>query len=476
MERGIVSYSAYIPRLRIDRAAIAAAHKWAFPSLRGKGARALANWDEDAITMSVEAARGIDLAGIDSVSLASTTAPYADLLNASLVASAIGLPNDIATSDLSGSMRAGTSALLSALQSSREGDGLVVAADSRRAKPGSVQEMAYGAGAAALRVGSAKIIARLVGSASRSVPFVDHFRRNTQPYDYYWEERWVREEGYATILPPAINAALSAANLRPTDIDHFCLASILSGAAASVAKKCNIKAEAIADDLAENCGDTGTAHSLMLLAASLERAKPGDRILVASFGAGCDVLVFQATEEIAHYKAVNPVSTQVRRGVVEPHYTKILSFHGELALDWGMRSEGNEKVALTQQYREIDQLATFTAGKCPDCNAVQFPQLVKCVNCGSISALAPYSLVAEGASVASFTSDWLQFSPAPPLYFGLVNFDNGARVMMEFVDVDPALLKVGIRLHMAYRIKSMDNERHFTRYFWKAVPVASEGI
>jgi hypothetical protein len=44
--------------------------------------------------------------------------------------------------------------------------------------------------------------------------------------------------------------------------------------------------------------------------------------------------------------------------------------------------------------------------------------------------------------------------------------------MMEFVDVDPALLDVGTPLRMVYRIKSIDNDRHNSRYFWKAVPMA----
>jgi 3-hydroxy-3-methylglutaryl CoA synthase/uncharacterized OB-fold protein len=476
MERGITSYGAYVPRLRIDRAAIAAAHRWAFPSLRGKGARALANWDEDTVTMAVEAARGVVLDSVSSIAFASTTPPYADLQNATLVASAIGLPSDIASSDASGSLRAGTSALLGALQSNRAGDTLIVASDARRAKPGSAQEMAYGAGAAAMMVGTKNIIARLIGHASRTVAFVDHYRTAGEPYDYFWEERWVRDEGYGKILPPAIKSALAAANLQPDAVDHFCLPATLTGIAAAVAKKSGIRAEAVADDLADNCGDTGAAHGLMMLAAALEKARPGERIMLVTFGAGCDVLVFEATEAIASHVPARPVSGQIARGVVEPHYTKLLSFHGELTLDWGMRGEFNEKIAQTQAYRESDQLATFTAGQCPDCGAVQFPQLAKCVNCGSLAELTPQSLANEGAAVATFTGDWLQFTPSPPLYFGLVNFDNGARVMMEFADVDPALLDVGARLRMVYRIKSIDNDRHNSRYFWKAVPMAPGGV
>jgi 3-hydroxy-3-methylglutaryl CoA synthase/uncharacterized OB-fold protein len=476
MERGITSYGAYIPRLRIDRAAIAAAHSWAFPSLRGKGARALANWDEDTITMAVEAARGVSLDGVTAISFASTTPPYADLQNATLVASAIGLANDVASSDSAGSLRAGTSTLLNALQSNREGATLIVAADARRAKPGSAQELAFGAGAAAITVGNQNIIARLIGHASRTVAFVDHYRTTGEPYDYVWEERWIRDEGYGKILPPAIQDALATTNLKPGDIDYFCLPTTMNGVAAAVAKKSGIKAEVVTDDLAANCGDTGAAHGLMMLAAALEKAKPGQRIMVVTFGAGCDVLLFEATDAIASHTPSRPVSGQVARGAVEPHYTKLLSFHGEIKLDWGMRGEFNEKIAQTQAYRETDQLATFTAGKCPDCGAVQFPQLAKCVNCGSLAELTPASLVNEGAKVASFTGDWLQFTPSPPLYFGLVNFNNGARVMMEFADVDPALLDVGTRLRMVYRIKSIDNDRHNSRYFWKAVPMAPEGV
>jgi uncharacterized OB-fold protein len=73
--------------------------------------------------------------------------------------------------------------------------------------------------------------------------------------------------------------------------------------------------------------------------------------------------------------------------------------------------------------------------------------------------------------VATFTADWLMFYPAPPLYVGLVQFDNGARVLMEMVDVDPAKFDVGSPLRMVFRIKEKDGRRHFNRYFWKAVPI-----
>src|SRR4029453_2510776 len=108
---GIKSYAACIPRLRMDRASIAAAHAWAIPSLRGlgKGERSFCSWDEDSITMSVEAARGClrgtARAGVGALTFASTTPVFSDLQNASLVASAAGLEGDLSTLDASGSLR-----------------------------------------------------------------------------------------------------------------------------------------------------------------------------------------------------------------------------------------------------------------------------------------------------------------------------------------------------------------------------------
>ena len=92
---GITSFGAYIPRRRLLRSAVAGAHAWAFPSLKGlgKGERSMCGWDEDVITMAVEAGRdclrGGSASAITGLSLASTTAPYADINNAVLVGSAL---------------------------------------------------------------------------------------------------------------------------------------------------------------------------------------------------------------------------------------------------------------------------------------------------------------------------------------------------------------------------------------------------
>ncbi|SFQ31277.1 hypothetical protein [Pseudomonas borbori] len=88
---GIKAYSVFLPRLRMARSAIAQAHAWAFPSMRSKGQKALCTWDEDARALAVEASRDCqndERSGIESLTQASTTAPFTDLQNASTAASA----------------------------------------------------------------------------------------------------------------------------------------------------------------------------------------------------------------------------------------------------------------------------------------------------------------------------------------------------------------------------------------------------
>ena len=123
MTVGIEAAGAYIPRMRLPRKLIADANSWLNPALStsAKGERAICNWDEDAVTMAVEAARdalqGHDRGIIASLSLASTTYPFIDRLNAAIVADALNLSKNVAAIDLSGSQRAATSALQQALKS-----------------------------------------------------------------------------------------------------------------------------------------------------------------------------------------------------------------------------------------------------------------------------------------------------------------------------------------------------------------------
>jgi len=211
-----------------------------------------------------------------------------------------------------------------------------------------------------------------------------------------------------------------------------------------------------------------------MLASCLQTAKPGDRILLVGFGQGADAMVFEATEALAAYRQCRGVSGSLADGVATDSYLRLLSFGGGIDLEWGMRAEKNAKTALTEQYRSAGQIAGFVAGKCARCGTMQFPQLEYCVNqaCRApSSAFEDVPLVDEPCKVLTFTADWLSYHPAPPLYVGFVQFDNGARLLMEIVDVAPGGIDIGTRLRPVFRIKERDRVRGYNRYFWKTTPV-----
>jgi 3-hydroxy-3-methylglutaryl CoA synthase len=426
--------------------------------------------------MAAEAARdclrGADAAALTSLHVASTGFPYADLQNSAIVADALRLPAAIRAMDLSGSQRAGTSALLQAF---RTGDpALVVASDAPVGKPGSVRELSYGAGAAAFAFGRGDLAARLLGAASRTEGFVDHFRANGEKYDYFWEDRWVRDEGYLKIVPEAIAAALADAGLAAADITTLVMASLLKGAAAAVAKKVGISA-ALGSDLDDGCGYAGTAHAPLMLAYALERASPGDRLLLVGFGQGVDVLVLEAGSAVRPAEQ-RGVSGALADGLATDSYLRMLSFYDGIELEWGMRAERSNKTQLTEQHRSSAQTAGFVAGACPACDTVQFPQLEYCVNpaCAAPAAqFADVPLVDAPARLLTHTSDWLSYHPAPPLHVGFVQFENGARLIMEVVDVGPDGIEPGAPLRMVMRIKERDRPRGYNRYFWKSTPIAA---
>src|SRR5215471_14470128 len=158
MTNGILAFGAYIPWRRLPRKAIADAHGWFHPGLKAqaKGERAFCNWDEDPVTMAVEAARdaltGRDRTAIAALRFASTTYPFLDRLHSGIVAGALNLTEEVSAIDVAASQRAATSTLIEALGGDSET--LVVASEKRGAKAASPVEMMSGDGAAAVLVGT----------------------------------------------------------------------------------------------------------------------------------------------------------------------------------------------------------------------------------------------------------------------------------------------------------------------------------
>ena len=473
MSYGILSFGAYVPSLRLDRKAVFEAVGWATPNLKGlaSGERSVANWDEDAITMAVEA--GLDCLAdtgfaVPHICMASTTFPFSDRSNSGLVADALNLQRSIATEDFGGSRRAGTSALSRALSNNEST--LMIASDCREAQPGSVQEMNYGHGSACVLLGEGKPIAEFLSSSSEHEDLIDQYRANGIEYDYSLEERWVREEGWLKIAPDAMQGAASKAGIELSEIDHFVVHGN-GGAVAALSKKLGIERSRFADDLKATCGDTGAAHPFLMLSNVLSNAGAGETVMLVGFGQGVDALLIKTTDHLTIGRQGRGAERFMARRRATSNYTFYLSLRQRLSLDFGLRAERDNRTALSAFYRKRRDINSMIGGRCSSCDALQYPKSIICVSCGTSDSQVEESLSGLIGRVKSFTEDWLAYTPSPPYIYGNVEFDGGANVMLEFTDFEPGSLRTGDEIRLAFRVKDRDEKRKFHRYFWKPAPL-----
>lgn len=475
---GIHGFGAYVPQTRLQRSAIHAANGWFAGGLRGlaKGEKAASGWDEDLITMAVEAARDLFAdrpRTPDCITLASTTHVFADRQNAGVVKEALNLSDVTGALDAGGSQRCGTSSLIAALDAATAGKTtLHLASERATPTPASDREMLAGDAAAAILTGPGEGLARLIASHSVTLDFVDHFREAGDSADYDWEARWVRDEGFGRIAVPALKDALAKAGVQGSKVTQFIAPIAVKGIPEMLAKAAGIAPESIADTLGATIGHAGAAHPTLMLAAALESAKSGDILCLIGFGQGCDVLLFEATAAIASAKPRLGVSGWLARRAESTNYMKYLAHRDLIRLERGPRAEYDSKTALTALWRNRKAVMALVGGRCTKTGTVQFPMSEISVNPNdhAIRTQEEYPLADVPARVMTYTADALTFSPDPPDCYGNIEFDGGGRLMAQFTDIAPEALEVGVPLRMMFRIKSFDELRGFRRYFWKAAP------
>jgi uncharacterized OB-fold protein len=251
--------------------------------------------------------------------------------------------------------------------------------------------------------------------------------------------------------------------------------STISRAVEGIARQSGISAEAVRDNLAGVMGEAGTAHPLIMLLHALETSvRPGDNVLLVSFGQGCDALVLRATERLADFSSTCGVVNALANRQEETNYQKFLAFNDLVVLEKGMRAEKDDfKTALSVTYRKRDMLTGLIGGKCTQCGTLQFPRADICVNpqCRAQDTQEPHPFREEKASVLTWSADYLTYTADPPSHYGMITFANGGRFMTDFTDVNVGDIDVGMDVRMVFRIKSIDSLRGFVRYFWKGVPV-----
>ena len=477
---GITSYGVYIPRYRIDRNIIYSAMGWLNPATYMAGEKAVANYDEDSVSMSVNAAMnclsGIDRNTVDGVYFGSVSLPYRVRQNSGIIATALDLRPDITTADFTGSTKSGTTALIAACNAIKAGQAknvLVCASDCRVAKAGSPQEQAYGDGAAAVLLGETDIIANFQGAYSVSYDFVDKWMADIERFEHVWEDRWIRDEAYGKFIPEAIMGLAKKCSLNPKDVAKACYPCLYLRDHAQIGKRLGIEPNQIQAHMLDTLGDSGNAYALILLVAALEDAGPNDSIAVASFGDGSDALLFQATEKISGMK-------DKRKGVKQflasknslTSYEKYATFRNLIPADKGIRGEIVPLEQKTLEWRNRRGLLALVGSRCRKCGTPQFPAQRICVNpdCKAIDDMEDYRFSDRKGRLFTYTEDRLAFSINPPAIYGKVLFEGGGSNLFDITDCESGSAKVDMPVEMSFRRKFIDEARGTYSYFWKAVP------
>jgi hydroxymethylglutaryl-CoA synthase len=465
---GIVSYGSYVPYRRLARAAIAAV----LGTPAEKGERAVASFDEDSVSMAVEAARDAlrlaPSASVESLLFATTTPPYADKLNAAIVGAAAQLPLEIRAVDVTGSVRAGLSAFLQAADSVAGGarQALVAMADARLAAPEAKAERASGDGAVAFVLGRDDVIAEIEASASLTREFLDTWREPEERFPHSWEERFALTQAYAPLLGHAVQSVLAKAGVKPEGLAAVVLDCPNPRAADGLARRMKLRPEQIADPFDLTVGRTGAAHAGLMLAAVLAGAKPGSRILVASAADGADAVLLRVTDAAASRQQLRSVGRLIEsKGPVG--YGTYLKWREVLPTEPPRRPDP-ERPAGPPMLRASAWKFGFVGAKCLACDTPQLPPQRVCVNCGARDRMDPYPFAGRPARIATLTLDRLAFSLNPPTVSVVVDFEGGGRFLCEMTDCEPEAVAIGDEVEMTFRRMFTADGVH--NYFWKARP------
>lgn len=467
---GIKSYGAYIPIYRLSESELARA--WGGKG--GRGEIAVANYDEDSITMAVEAAidclNGTDRDIADGLYFASTTPPYSEKMSASIVAAASDLRDDLFTLDIGNSLRCGTSAIKAAHDAIKSGSAkniLVTAADCRLAPPASEFEPVFGDGAAAFIIGDSDVAVAIEDSHSISSDFLDVWKRAEDPYIRTWEERFILQYGYSEKLGIAVSALLKKTGLSAKDFAKVVYYAPNARSHQRMIRQLKVEPEQVQAPMFDSIGNTGAAFAPMMLVAALEEAKPGDRILWANYGDGADAFILQVTDQIEKVRDRRGIKRHLESKMEIPNYEKYIRFRNLMQGEADRRPQYISSLPMI--WRDRKQVTPLHGGRCRKCGNIQFPIQRVCAYCQAKDDYEEVRLADKKATVFTFSMDERAVEVDPPRVWTINDLDGGGRIYCTMTDRDTEQIEIGMGVEMTFR--KIHEGAGLHNYFWKCRPI-----
>jgi len=274
--------------------------------------------------------------------------------------------------------------------------------------------------------------------------------------------RFSNTYGYGRDVGAAIKALLERQHLDAKAIDALALYSPDARAAADLAKSLGFDPRTqLVESLQPQIGCTGSAEPLLLLASALDRAKPGQRILVAGYGEGADALLFRVTDAIADRRATTPVATWLAAKTPLESYQKFLKFRRLIEVE-----EVTDTVTNVLEFKELKQDVRLYGSRCRECGQVQYPMARVCIRCKAQERLDD-TRIARSGTVFTFTIDHLIANLEHPLPMAVIDAEGGGRLYLQVADADD--IQIGEPVRFTYRrLHEGGGNRN---YYWKARPV-----
>lgn len=315
---GIINYGTCVPRYRLKIADIA--RVWGknpadIEASLGIMEKSVSGADEDAVTLAVEAGflaisdSGILPGEIGAVLAGSESHPYAVNPSATTIGELLGIGPDYLAADLEFACKAGSAGIpliAGLVESGRVKYGLAVGSDTAQSKTHDALEYASSAGAAAFLMGARDVAAELLESVSFSTDTPDFWRRDGVMHPSH-AGRFTGEPAYFAHVMGAAKLLMERAKIDTKKIANCVFHMPNAKFPREAARRLGFTPAQLKPSLVvEKIGNPYSASSLIGLAATLDQAKPGDIIFMATFGsgAGSDAFLWRATKEIVRLQAV----------------------------------------------------------------------------------------------------------------------------------------------------------------------------
>lgn len=342
---GLVGYGAYVPRYRLP--AVEVARVWAGGKTGGLPIKekAVPGMDEDVITMSIEAARNalaraqVSPELLRAVWIGSESHPYAVKPSATIVSEAIGTTPDIQAGDWEFACKAGTEAMVAAMGlvgSCMADYALAIGMDTAQGQPGDALEYTAGAGGAAYVVGPAEnSLAVIEASYSFVTDTPDFWRRAEAKYPEHGQ-RFTGEPAYFKHITEAARTMMREMGTTAADYNYAVFHQPNTKFPQRAAAMLGFNEEQIKPGLlVPVIGNTYAGAAMIGLTATLDIAKPGDRILMVSFGsgAGSDAFSIQVTDKLEERRGLAPRTADYIARRTQVDYATYVRFRGKLAME-----------------------------------------------------------------------------------------------------------------------------------------------